>query len=119
MDKICFRILSVTIVLTLCSIEPSVSEARVSDIVRQIMTSAEISNANLVEIKRQSLAMLQSADKEEQNTQQVHHVFQIVSEISLVTDEECETSSYVYYDAYLTNRLIPASVVPRAGPLCA
>ena len=37
LDKICFKLISVSIVLSICNIEPSVSELNVSDIVRHII----------------------------------------------------------------------------------
>lgn len=45
MDKICFKILSVSIVLTVCSIESSASYADMQNVVRAIVISADdISN---------------------------------------------------------------------------
>ncbi|MCQ2204362.1 MAG: hypothetical protein MJZ15_07965 [Bacteroidales bacterium] len=138
LDKICFRILSVSIVLTMYNIEPAMAEVNISDLLRHVVMSSEAYESNDPELKKLTFFL-----EQEQSGVQPHQLATIIRivPISYITYSRTSETTQVVAEATYEEMprvaeteesrgwespesdkkrgdILLSSVSPRAGPCC-
>lgn len=138
LDKICFRILSVSIVLTMYNIEPAMAEVNISDLLRHVVMSSEAYESNDPELKKLTFFL-----EQEQSGVQTHQLATIIRivPISYITYSRTSETTQVVAEATYEEMprvaeteesrgwespesdkkrgdILLSSVSPRAGPCC-